>query len=236
MNFEEKHTPYSWLPPHLRSLPAVTILREPISWQVSNYLHEVRSEYPFCRSILRNLEGEECEAFVHKYLGGELSIDAWCNISLEAHRHFRQNFVRRRRIRKFFNITLAADFPIGALGCQALIYLHRDPARVFALHTEEVEEYFASGRWREDLCQVYLLRQEQLREDLYSVMLERLGYRREILDAALELTPARMKVSPDQRKERAWHELEQKPWLREEILYSERIYLQYILPLAEAPQ
>jgi len=110
---------------------------------------------------------------------------------------------------------------------------------VFAMQAEEAEEYFASGCWRQDLCQVYLLRHERLREELDSVMLEQLGYRRKILDAArellnaaLEVEPARLNESPAGRKERALRELEQKPWLREKILRSERIYLQYILPLA----
>ncbi len=174
---------------------------------------------------------------MRKYLGGKLSIDAWCNISLEAHQHFKQNFERRWRNHGLFNIPLAEDFPIGPLGCQALTYLHREPARVFAMRAEEVEEYFASGRWRQDLCRVYLLCHEQLEEDLYRVMLEQLGYHPEILDAAREMAPARRhNVSPANAKNSALRELEQKPWLREEILQSERIYSQYILPLAGALQ
>ncbi len=233
MNFDEKHTPYAWLPPRLQSLLAIAILREPVSWYLSDYLYTTTSKD---LDRLLKLQSPEHKSFVQKYMGGEISLDAWRNISLEGFWHFRQNIRRLRWMDHFYNVTLAADFPIGPLGCQVLIFLHRKPVRVFAMHAEEVEEYFTSGRWHQDLCKVYLLRHEQLQEDLYRVMLEQLGYRREILDAAREITPSRLNASPPHHKELALRELEQKPWLREEILQGERIYSQYILPLAEAPQ
>ncbi len=235
MNFNEQHTPYSWLPAQLQALPAVTILREPVSWYLSDYLYHTRAGLDYRQRLLK-LQSPEYKSFVQKYMGGEVSRSAWCNISLEGFGHFRRDIRRHWRVHDSSNSTLVADFPIGALGCQALTYLHREPARVFAMRTEEVEEYFISGRWHQDLCQVYSLRHEQLQEDLYRVMLEHLGYRREILDAAREITPPRPNAAPSRHKELALRELEQKPWLREEILQGERIYSQYILPLAGAPK
>jgi len=240
MNFEEKHTPYSWLPERLRSLPAITVLRDPVSWCISNYVYKMRKDMTFFWSLLQ-LQNPEYKSFVQKYMDGKVSIDAWRNISLEGFWHFTWDIMRRWQT--FNDSALAADSPIGACGCHTLLFLQREPWRVFAMPAEEAEEYFASGRGRQDLCQVHLLRHEQLQEELDSVMLEQLGYRREILDAAREfldtiqeLEPARLNVPPAERKERALQELEQKPWLREEILHGERIYLQYILPLAGAPQ
>jgi len=235
MNFYTKHTPYSWLPDRLRPLPAVAVLREPVSWYLSDYLYRTIKGRPRRHPApLQKLYSPEYQSFVQKYMNGEDSDDAWRNINLEDHCYFRWAVMRRWLT--FNDATLAADFPLGTLGCHALTFLHREPARVFAMQAEEAEEYFASGRWRQDLCQVHLLRQDRLREELYSVMLKQLGYRREILDAARELTPDRLNASPPRRKERALQELEQKPWLREEILQGERIYRQYILPLAGASQ
>jgi len=233
MNFYKKHTPYCRLPDRLRSLSAVSILREPVSWLISDYIYRTRP-YGDHRHRLKKLRSSKYKSFVQKYMGGEISAASWCNLSLEGFWHFRWDVMRLWRI--FNDSTLAADFPIGALGCLALIFLHREPGRVFVMHAEEVEDYFASGRWRQDLCQAYFLRHEQLQEDLYSVMLKQLGYRREILDTALEVTPVRIYASPARRKKRALRELEQKPCLREKILQGERIYRQYILPLAGASQ
>ncbi len=231
MNFDKQHTPYSRLSTPLQSLPAVTILCEPVSWYLSDYIHRTTAPH---RRILQKLRNPKCKSFVQKYMGGEVSSDAWCNISLEGFWHFRRDIIRHWP--NFDTFTPAADFHIGTLGSYVLSFLHREPRRVFAMHAEEMEEYFTSGRWRQDLCQVYLLRREQLREDLYRVMLEQLGYRRKVLNAARAITPPRLHASSNQRKELALRELEQKPWLREEVLQDERIYLQYILPLAGAPQ
>ena len=231
MNFDEKHTPCSRLAASLQSLPAIAVLRQPLSWYLSDYLYRTSTRWNHRQKLLK-LQSPKYKSFVQKYMGGELSPSAWCNISLEGFWHFRRDITRHWGV---FNhiFTLPTDFPIGTLGCHVLSFLHREPARVFALHTEEVEEYFTSGRWHQDLVKGWFLRQEQLREDLYRVMLEQLGYRREVLDAAREIMPARRNVASRQPKERALRELEQKPWLREEILQNERIYAQYILPLAE---
>ncbi len=249
MNHHEHHIFYCRLPATLRSLPAISILREPVSWYLSRYLHVTNikeREYPGRYKILQTVERalhtpdspqhEAARVLLEKYLDREPSTQAWENISFEGFCYFMHHFYRRDVVAQHFSVEVDNRLALGSLGCRTLMFVHRDPGRIFAMPPDVIEEYFADECWHQDLARGWLLRHEQLREDLYSVMLERLGYRREILDAALELTPARMKVSPDQRKERAWHELEQKPWLREEILQSERIYSQYILPLAGAPQ
>ncbi len=235
MNSYRNHTTYFRLPAQLQSLPAIAILRKPLSWYLSDYLYHTRAGLDCSRRLLE-LQSPEYKSFVQKYMGGEVSSDAWCNVSPEGFWRFRQDKLRHWLMRDFSNVPLAEDFPIGPLGCQALTYLHREPRRIFAMPPDAIEEYFADECWHQDLARGWFLRHEQLREDLYRVMLEHLGYRREILDTARELTPSRPNAAPSQRKELALRELEQKPWLREKILQSERIYSQYILPLAGVPQ
>ncbi len=249
MNHQEHHGFYCRLPATLRSLPAISILREPVSWYLSRYLHVTNikeREYPGRYKILQTVERalhtpgspqhEAARVLLEKYLDREPSTQAWENISFEGFCYFMHHFYRRDVVAQHFSVEVDNRLALGSLGCRTLMFVHREPRRIFAMPPDAIEEYFADECWHQDLARGWFLRHEQLQEDLYRVLLEQLGYRREILDAARELTPSRLNASPPHHKELALRELEQKPWLREEILQSERIYSQYILPLAGVPQ
>ncbi len=245
LNPHPHHSFYCRLPATLRALPAISILRDPLRWYLSRYLYVTNTKmggyldrYKILQTVDRALhtpgspQHEAACVLLEKHLGRELGTQAWENISFEGFYYFMHHFYRRNVVAQHFSVEVDNRLALGSLGCRTLMFVHRDPGRIFAMPPDAIEEYFADECWHQDLARGWFLRHEQLQEDLCRVMLEQLGYHPEILDATRELTPTRLNISPPHRKELALRELEQKPWLREEILQGERIYSQYILPLA----
>ena len=170
---------------------------------------------------------------VDRYLNGKVDLSQWQNLGVEGLWYWTYHFTRQHLFREICPQFPAATPEIGFLTMRALQYLLDDPIRVFQMPTEQMEEYFASGRWRRDVHINWFLRQERLRDDLYSLMLHQLGYRKKVLDTALHFVPARPNASKSDVKKRLQRELSQNEALREEILRSERIYHKYILPLTQ---
>ena len=119
---------------------------------------------------------------------------------------------------------------MGFLTFRAINTLFEDPRTVFAMDADARDEYFASGRYMQDLrCDVFL-DFDRLSDQLCGVMVDELGYTPEIV-AFLREKAGRLNASSDERRPEVLRQLDPGGWFAE-TLEDEAIYRDYLLPLA----
>ena len=143
-------------------------------------------------------------------------------------------FTRSVRLEVLLNARVGMDrmpdWRMGLLTLRAITILFDDPGKVLRMRTDEVEAYFASGRYLRDLRCDLFLDFDRLTEQLCRAMVGEFGYAPEIV-AFLENNFGRLNVSPDRRRAGVLRELDTGGWFAE-TLQDEAIYRDYLLPLA----
>lgn len=129
---------------------------------------------------------------------------------------------------------------IGWLTYQVIAILFENPAKLFSMSKEGFDEYFASGRYLQDIRCDYFLDQRNLTGQLGKAMTQILGYDEEIvtfLQATLSnenkeqlLSWDETKVSPSALKEKIKGRMDEESILPT-MLEREKVYIQYIFPL-----
>ena len=241
------HAPYSAWPPALRGHLKLCVLRDVRTWYRSFHLYYTGAMTGtlLSRAIRLIVDGHDRErdasfrtlalrhrqAFRERFEGEDATARALENVSAE----FLFWFMRAIRTPLLAKRWLGADTVapgLGFLGLRAVMLLFERPARVLALPAEDLDAYFASGRYRADLrCDAYL-RFESLTEALGELMTGALGYDPRIVRRLQRHAP-RKNVSPAHRKPRVDRELAENGLLGR-IREEERIYERYLLPLAGA--
>lgn len=239
------HAGYSALPARLRVYPRLCTLRDAQGWYCSQYLY-------YTRRLKPSLLGQAIRLLVH---GRDVPLDPRLRTILLRHR---SEFLERFRNEGahpdptenvsvpflfWFNHAVRGPFKlgrwfgvdtwpsdIGYLTFRTIALLFEDPARVFTLPEEGLEDYFASGAYRRDLRADFFLRFDTLTDDLCAVMAGELGYRPDILDYLAE-REGRKNVSPRDLKPQVISALNARD-LSARIRRGERIYERYLLPLA----
>ena len=241
------HAGYSHLAPGLRRHPRICIVRDVRSWYVSYCLYytSAMTDTLLSRAIRMQVGGES--RAVHRRTDREIlsrrrrefvarlrNEDA-CADSLEGlSAEFLVWFIGTVRLEVMMNawvgIDRMPDWRMGFLTFRAITILFNDPQRVFRMRPEEVEAYFASGRYLRDLRCDLFLDFDRLTEQLCRVMIGKFGYTPEIV-AFLKENFGRLNVSPDHRRAGVMSELDTGGWFAETI-EDEAIYRNYLQPLA----
>ena len=247
-----RHIPYSKLPPRLRKYPTFCALRDTESWSISYYSHHISPIHrlsPENRLLAqairllmlndRDINMSETgkahllkhrEAFIDRFKNENIEGSGE-NVSLGSFLWF-FNHIR-------LNMSPYGQAPIsgkmGFLTFRAIGILFKHPKKVFHMSEKELGEYFASNKYRQDIDCNYFLNFNKLTDSLCSLMIDELGYNREIVlftREALEknLAEHRFESSADV-KARAVKMLDEEGLLPE-ILESEWIYHKYLYPLA----
>ena len=251
------HKPYSEFPPHLRKYPKFCVLRDTESWIISFY--------SYCFSLMRKLSPENRllaqairllmlndrdinmseegkshllkhrEAFIDRFKNENIKGSGE-NISLGSFlwfaNHIRPNMILDGKYRQ-----APISGKMGFLTFRAISILFKHPEKVFHMSEKELGEYFASNKYRQDIgCNYFLnFNKNNLADSLCSLMIDELGYNREIVlftREALEKNSAKYRhPSSADEKARAAKMLDEEGLLPE-ILESEWIYHKYLYPLA----
>ena len=251
---QDTHTQYSEIPLRLRKHPKFCVLRDIRSWHISHYSfylnytrNRLADETLLAQSIRLlmldddsiGLNGEgrafllrHKEAFVDRFkgenlegLGDRISLGSyfWHN------NHLRPGLMMDGRYRQY---PIAGK--IGFLTFRAITILFRRPEKVFAMNREELEEYFASGKYRQDIDCTSFLRFDNLTDNLCSLMSDELGYHPDIVLSARETLEGKhiqRNQTPDKFKTQVAKKFDEEG-VMPEILEAERIYQKYIYPLA----
>ena len=249
------HAPYHSLPPHFRKYPKLCTLRDTESWIISQYsyyfslrtmssprrgplAHAIRLLLLNDRGVNMSEEGKSHllkhkEAFIDRFkneniegLGENVSLGSFlwfCN-------HIRPSMVLNGKYRQ-----APVSGKIGYLTFRAISILFKHPEKVFHMSEKELDEYFASNKYRQDINCNYFLNFNKLTDSLCSLMIDELGYNREIVlftREALEKNPAKHRYQSSADKKAQAVKMLDEEGLLPEILESERFYHKYIYPLA----
>ena len=115
---------------------------------------------------------------------------------------------------------------LGLLTFRAITLLFEDPLKVLSMKEKEFDRYFASGQYREDVICDFFLDFDHLTDQLCSMMIDELGYDREIV-LFLKANLGRQNVSDSDKKIKATRVINER---RTDGLHEE-IYEKYLLPL-----
>ena len=239
------HAGYSTWPAGVRRYPKLCTLREVATWYCSYYLYYTRSmsNNMLSRAIRFLVDGDDhaCDtglrrillrhraAFLERFEGEEASATSIDGISVAFLVWFTGTIRTERQVKRLVGIeTYPAQ--IGFLTLRTITLLFEDPARVLGMRADEFQEYFASGRYRQDLRCDFFLRFEALDEELGAVMTGELGYDRDLVDFLRE-HGERRNISPEEDRSRVMRVLAADGLLAR-IREDERIYERYLLPLA----
>ena len=252
----DRHKPYSEFPPHLRKYHKFCVLRDTESWIISfySYYFSPVREWPEDRLLDKAIrlfmlndrdinmsETEKAhllqhrEAFIDRFKNENIE-DSGENVSLGSFlwfsNHIRPNMILDGKYRQ-----APVSGKMGFLTFRAIGILFKHPEKVFHMSEKELGEYFASNKYRQDIGCNYFLNfdKNNLADSLCSLMIDKLGYNREIVlftRETLEKKAAKHKhPSSADKKARAMKMLDEEGLLPE-ILESEWIYHKYLYPLA----
>ena len=239
------HAAYSTLPAGLRGYPKIATLRDVESWYCSHYLYYTRSmrHTMLSRAIrllihdddrrlepaLRAFLLRRRHAFVRRFEAEHDGSTSAEDVSVEFLVWFMHNVRAEYNLRRWVGMD-AFPARIGYLTFRAIVLLFEDPARVLRLPPDELEEYFASGRYRRDLRCDFLLSFAALTDELCVLMTGELGYSQDIV-LFLKERAGRKNVSRRELKPPVMHALRHRGLIGR-IRRRERIYERYLLPLA----
>ena len=250
-----RHIPYSELPPRLRKYPKFCTLRDTESWSISYYsyyfslLKESSPENRLLAQAIRLLmlndrdinmseEGKahllkHREAFIDRFkneniegLGENISLGSFLWFA----NHIRPNMILDGKYRQ-----APVSGKMGFLTFRAIDILFKHPEKVFHMSEKELGEYFASNKYRQDIGCNYFLNFNKLTDSLCSLMIDELGYNREIVlftREALEKNLAEHRFQSSADKKAQTVKMLDEEGLLPEILESEWIYHKYLYPLA----
>ena len=123
---------------------------------------------------------------------------------------------------------------IGFLTFRVIGILFKRPGRIFNMNKEEIDEYFASNKYRQDIDCNFFLDFNKLTDSLCSLMIDELGYHRQIVLLAkeeLEKKPGKSRNQTEaDMKAQVVKKLDEEG-IMPEILEYERIYEKYLYPL-----
>ena len=217
----DHHAGYASLPPGLRRHPKLCALRDVRTWYCSYYTTAM-TDTLLSRAI-RMLVGGDARAVRKRRDRLERLSPA-----------FLVWFTRSVRLQVLMNARVGMDrmpdWPMGLRTLRAITILFEDPGKVLRMRTDEVEAYFASGRYLRDLRCDLFLDFDRLTEQLCRAMVGEFGYAPQIV-AFLKKNLGRVNVSPDRRRAGVLSELDTGGWFAE-TLQDEAIYRDYLLPLA----
>ena len=239
------HAGYSTLPAGLRHHPKVCTLRDLRTWYCSFYLFYTRSmrDTLLQRAIALLVDGEDRErderaraimlrhreVFVERFRGEDASARSIENVSVDFLMWFMETIRTPVMLRTWAG---AESWPkeMGFLTFRTITILFEDPKKVFAMEAAEFDAYFASGRYLRDLRCDFFLDFNRLTERLCALMIDELGYRRDIV-LFLKEHFGRVNTSPADEKPRILRALDA-GGLFARIREREEIYEKYLLPLA----
>ena len=239
------HTGYSALPHAIRHYPKCCALRDVETWYCSFYLFYTRSmgNTMLSRAIRLLVDGDDClrderaravmlmhrQAFVERFEREDATARSIKNISVE----FLVWFMRTIRTPVMLNRWVGMESgprAMGFLTLRTITILFEDPKKVIGMEGDELDAYFASGRYLRDLRCDFFLRFDRLCERLCTVMIDKLGYSPDIV-LFLGEHVGKENVSPNREKARIMRALG-RDGLLAGIREEEDIYERYLLPLA----
>ena len=250
-----RHISYSELPLRLRKYPKFCVLRDTESWIISYYsyyfspIRKVSPEnVPLAKAIRllmlndRDIKMSEKgkarllkhrEAFIDRFKNENIEGSGE-NVSLGSFlwfaNHIRPNMILDGKYRQ-----ATASGKMGFLTFRAISILFKHPEKVFHMSEKELGEYFASNKYRQDIGCNYFLNFNKLTDSLCSLMIDELGYNREIVlftREALEKNSAKYRFQSSADKKAQAVKMLDEEGLLPEILKSEWIYHKYLYPLA----
>ena len=243
----DHHAGYASLPPGLRRHPKLCALRDVRTWYCSYHLYYTGTMTDTLLSrAIRMLVGGDAWAvrkdrdrdilsrcrreFVARFRHEDAGADRLEGLSPA----FLVWFTRTVRLEVLLNARVGMDrmpdWPMGLLTFRAIAILFEDPGKVLRMRADEVEAYFAGGRYLRDLRCDLFLDFDRLTGQLCRAMVGEFGYAPEIV-TFLKKNFGRVNVSPDGRRAGVLSELDTGGWF-DETLRDEAIYRDYLLPLA----
>ena len=237
------HVRYSTLPHGVRKYPKICVLRDLKYWYCSYYLYcmgrcSTKKNLLF-RTVRRFVYDEDSkqdkkalpillrhkQEFVDKFKNE--NVDSIEDISLEFFIWFNQTLKMKAMMNKLIGIN---SFPreMGFLTFRFIVILFNDPKKVFSMNASEFDEYFASGKYLRDIQCDFFLDFNNFVDQLCSVMVNELGYNREVI-AFLKERMDKKNESNKRNKMKVMRKLDGS--LFAQILKDEEVYVKYFLPL-----
>ena len=241
------HAGYSTLPAGIRHHPKVCTLRDLRDWYCSFHLYYTRSmpDTMLQRAIALLVDGEDRErdrfaratmlqhreAFVERFEGEDADARSIEGVSVDFLVWFMET-IRTPVMLRGWAGTESWPKEIGFLTFRTIVILFDDPKKVFAMEAAEFDAYFASGRYLRDLRCDFFLDFDRLADGLCGLMIDELGYRRDIV-LFLKEHADRVNASPADAKPRILRQLDA-DGLFARLRGREEVYEKYFLPLAGA--
>lgn len=240
------HAGYSTLPAAIRHVPKLCALRDLRSWYCSFYLYYTHSMTNTLLSRAIRLlvdnddRGERDEktrallfrhrrTFLDRFKSEDARADSIENVSMEFLVWFNQTI----RIHVMMDEWVGLDSSpthVGFLTFRTITLLFDDPRKVLSLEADAFADYFAGGHYLRDLRCDFFLDTGTLTDQLCAVMIDELGYTREIVTFLKERV-GRKNTSPEAKRDRVMRELDRGD-LFARIRTDEEVYEKYLLPLA----
>ena len=237
------HVGYNDLPHDVRKYPKICVLRDIKPWYCSYYVYNMKlysaKKNLLFRTVRRFVYDEDSkqdkkilpillrhkQEFVDKFKNED--VDSIEDISLEFFIWFDQT-IRMRAMMK--NIVGMNSFPkkMGFLTFRFITILFYDPKKVFSMNASEFDEYFASGKYLQDVRCDFFLNFNNFVDQLCSVMVNEFGYNQEIIAFLKERIDKKNK-SNKRNKMQVMRKLDGS--LFAQLLKDEEVYVKYFLPL-----
>ena len=220
----DHHAGYSSLPPGLRRHPKLCALREVRSWYGSFYQYYTTAMTGtlLSRAIRMLVDGEDRavrdqktrsilsrhrHAFLERFRDENAEAGSLGGLSVAFLVWFTGTVRLEAMMEQWVGMAGTPGRKMGFLTFRAITILFEDPRRVFAMDADACDEYFASGRYMQDLrCDVFL-DFDRLSDQLCGVMVDELGYTPEIV-AFLREKSGRLNASSDERRPEVLRQLD----------------------------